>query len=1296
MNTHDVDMDAELAQLLHEQEQFLNQKKTPSAKVYRCGSGPKVSASKSSEDAFKSTIEDESHVLKGVIERHVTPVGQQNVVFDLNPLGFPQVTRRGCGQSLFGRRRREAASKKKEQLQEPLDQESSDIDAVNSAALQEMSPQEIEEAQQELLRSLDPKLIEKFKNRRKKNDTKEMKQSENQVISTEKKKMTIGSVIKYEQEADEEKGQIQKEERIKSLAAVKTEEELKQQVELLPEEERAKLEWTQSTKETTKKFERGKKVARPMAEDATLERFDLDGKVLAATDLDLPKHSGLFHHGDDPDAAGYTLPELLHLARSSMASQRAMALNVVARVLHNRQLQANASLSVAPRVLPRDLVITLRIMLDDQNYTALSDGVSALHAFIVPVETDDCALDKCYLTELKGGTIVLPPKVHIHQNGVGDQAKSNEYYVHEVEEVVYIDTAEGDDGSSISDEDLAALDPVQALLNMDIVTRLLYILETIQLPDLCATEKMLEILIAVARHSPRAAHEISSNARLITLLQQEFIENEQVLTFQEGNTRSLRLSLKTLQLVRALCQGQRSIASALVTNGLIQSTKGFLALKGTPTGKDDEEASVLFTEMQVESLRIWRILLGYGLDFHCFAYLFPVLSNLTQNATEISTIRKSALFAALEAFCGLGNVHEAQHYFTQLNFFLDAARDEATRVIRSLSGLNDVKAVVLLSTVLRFITAASAHVIKYNLETGGLIEVLTLIQSCKMTLEVLPQLGESVATRELLLAIVHFHRQVVANGLLPDDMDDDEVVQTFSREVKDPLLAAATSAATLSSSRFSITLIQACELTFLLGDLIAAQQNDVTHLNAEFVRNVYRQALIIVERLGAGGEYLVARLFTKILFHQRVLLLLGVFNEEADATRMSRVLIPIYQALVNTSLEQETHSIHVFTSASATDKFSYHLRLPQEERTFIPSNLPLPNFWMVCPLSRMVYSKSGDGKPLTSVGPTRAQSDEMKLIVSATCRFVFEFERLAPQMSLVSSIAALRPEDKLFHLFHVFFAGSDVLFDDHVDAALRQLLPKLVQPILRSPEDSRVLYEGIFWNLKRIQNLESGREAVPSPSQNAMSFLSGEQQVMTFVEKLVGEFTASSFGNSHFAQCVTLLMTRDFSLALRKFVWKELQESHLLYTLAPFEGSTSQLLKRCTRGGTTTAVDLKLLQLMQQAVCKDQVSLAQGAFAYSIAIHHLVVYLFAEGDNNTLSSARQLFAQTLVAEASPEIWRHLLSYDAFKTPSLITDERGTMLYERVAKLRTQAGFLPNQLLAFEVIVSLLESSSATN
>ncbi|KAF4317174.1 hypothetical protein JM18_007674 [Phytophthora kernoviae] len=1278
-----VDVDAELALLLREQEQFLQQKKKPAAKVSRLGGAPGVSSSQNAETA--SEPDNAPQVLGQVVERTVAPQGQKSFVI--------------------------APERLKDHMKylEPVNMENRDIDAANKARLQEMSPQEILEAQQELLKSLDPQLIEKLKNRRKSPGKPIVKKSEKREVPSKEKivkssggeqgnVVVAGEAVVAQEEREEQ--QRLKEEEIRNLSAIKTEEELRAHAQQLPPEERAKLDWTQSTQEKKdgkSAAATSKKIKRPAVEEATLERFDLDGQVLQATDTGVPLHSGLFHHGDDPDSAGYTLPELLHLARSSVASQRAMALSVVAKILHKRQIQQNASLPVAPRVLPRDLAITLRIVLDDQNYTALGSGVSAMHAFIVPVAAVSSP-EKAYLPELGHGAVVLPRKVHLHRNGVAAQAQTKEH-LSENDEVVYIDTSEADDGSSISDEDLAALDPVQALLNMDLGTRLRYIMETVQLPDQYATEKMLEILIAVARHSPRAAHEVNSNTRLMKLLQQQYIENEQVLTFQADNVRSLQLTLKALELVRVLCQGQRSVASALITNGLIQSTKGFLALKEIPTDSDNKEASALFTRIQVESLRIWRILLGYGLDFHCFAYLFPVLSGFVQTApasSDGSAARTAALFAALETFCSLGALHEAQHYFNQMGFFMNVAKDEAVRSIHELSSSADtidVEAAVLLATVLRFLAGASALAIKYNLEITGLQEVFKLVQSLEVRQALISRLGDSVSKRDLLLAIVGFHQQVISAGLVPDDMDDEEVAQTFAREVKAPLLVAVTSAVASSSCAFSPTMIQACELTILLGELIAAAQGDIASYNTEFVQDVYHQALILVEKLGGGGEYWIARLFASVLFHHSVLRLLGVFSDEADATRMSRVLVPIYQALVNGTREQETHSAQIFTRTSVVDKFSWHLRLPQEEQSYVPGNLPLPSFWMLSPLSRIEYSNGADNSPPTDSSPTRAQSEEMKLIISATCRFVFEFEHLAPQLASIPSIAELRPEDKLFHLMHVFFAGSDVLFDDHVDTALCQLLPKLVEPILCSPEDSRLFYEGILRNLKRFEGLETGVEPTPAPSSSSPSFSSDEQQVLTFVEKLIAEYTASSYGNTHFAQCVALLLTRDFPLMMRKFVWKELQDCRQLHTLTLFEVSSTQHFKRCTQGGTAPATDPQYLELMQQAVCKQIVSPSRGPLAYTLAIHHLVVYLFTV--DCTLSFARQQFAQALASTASPAVWGHLLSYDVTKNSSLLSEGHDLLIPERLEILRTQAVFSSDQLLAFETSASLLESSKAT-
>lgn len=62
-------------------------------------------------------------------------------------------------------------------------------------------------------------------------------------------------------------------------------------------------------------------------------RFDLSGRRLSPEQVaSLPAHLGLHHHGAQPEAAGYTLGELLLLARSSVVAQRASAFKVLGQV----------------------------------------------------------------------------------------------------------------------------------------------------------------------------------------------------------------------------------------------------------------------------------------------------------------------------------------------------------------------------------------------------------------------------------------------------------------------------------------------------------------------------------------------------------------------------------------------------------------------------------------------------------------------------------------------------------------------------------------------------------------------------------------------------------------------------------------------------------------------------------------------------------------------------------------------------------------------------------------------------
>ncbi|KAJ5885272.1 hypothetical protein N7495_009782 [Penicillium taxi] len=63
-------------------------------------------------------------------------------------------------------------------------------------------------------------------------------------------------------------------------------------------------------------------------------RFSLVGKILPpSVSLSLPTNLGLHHHGQDPHAAGYTIPELAILSRSTFPAQRCISWQVLGRIL---------------------------------------------------------------------------------------------------------------------------------------------------------------------------------------------------------------------------------------------------------------------------------------------------------------------------------------------------------------------------------------------------------------------------------------------------------------------------------------------------------------------------------------------------------------------------------------------------------------------------------------------------------------------------------------------------------------------------------------------------------------------------------------------------------------------------------------------------------------------------------------------------------------------------------------------------------------------------------------------------
>lgn len=68
---------------------------------------------------------------------------------------------------------------------------------------------------------------------------------------------------------------------------------------------------------------------------ASALRFDFRGRFLSPRiSRALPTSMGLHHHGEAPEAAGYTVTELARLARSAVPAQRCMAFQTLGRILY--------------------------------------------------------------------------------------------------------------------------------------------------------------------------------------------------------------------------------------------------------------------------------------------------------------------------------------------------------------------------------------------------------------------------------------------------------------------------------------------------------------------------------------------------------------------------------------------------------------------------------------------------------------------------------------------------------------------------------------------------------------------------------------------------------------------------------------------------------------------------------------------------------------------------------------------------------------------------------------------------
>lgn len=310
---------------LMEQELFLSQKQKVGVKVVNCSKNKK-------DDSISDIKENLPSVLGDVQERYVP--SHMPMVIPKTANGFPEMVAFGALKQTRDLNKPSKDSAKKDKFHE------------NTSKIEAMSLEEIKAKQLELKKLLPKELVQKWTT----------KEHSSDVVSVNSLALEASQVTKV----------------VPDLAKVTSEDELMQGLDSLHGEDAKKVEWMHAVQDRK-------------CNEACYTRFNFNGEIVSHEDDKCHELSALYHHGKEPDKAGYSMEELVLLARSSVDSQRAMALRIWTNVLQKNQFATyNGEEHIPSSELDVPKIgMILRISMDAKHNTVLDASIEAMHAFLV-------------------------------------------------------------------------------------------------------------------------------------------------------------------------------------------------------------------------------------------------------------------------------------------------------------------------------------------------------------------------------------------------------------------------------------------------------------------------------------------------------------------------------------------------------------------------------------------------------------------------------------------------------------------------------------------------------------------------------------------------------------------------------------------------------------------------------------------------------------------------------------------------------------------------------------------------
>ena len=523
----------------------------------------------------------------------------------------------------------------KKKIDEPMEVETADpetsttaenlhssLHEENLAVLSGLSQEEILEEQAKLLKSMDPKLIEFVRSKRKSSDQ-QKESTPPQKSSKEQPKIPVDLPVL----------DFLRDEQAKSWLHFDV---------LEPE----KLEWTRNIEKTIANLKPGQ----------TYEaRFDWKGFLLpfVANDDDVPviDDRELYLHGEDAHRPGYSLQELFRLARSTVLQQRVAAINAIAGIINIY----NQGYYDGILELPISKIFFFLRFAMDENTTVIVEVSARALSYLFYNDTDETLLDIAF--ETKGG--IIQPLLDnrksslagTEQDDVDADLESSlknmtldegrKMFESKIEDLVDDNEQEKE---SVNDFHLAEVNLVECLMRSNILERISYIL-TVTKPNDITVNSCVKILIRLARTSRDFALKILNKTNLIKQMIKDFLPRF------EGQREPQFIVLK---LFRILASFDRTFCINLKNSTVLDIVKDYVCTRSN--------LSVNCLKIQIESFRFLRLYFYFFPDESTFGELIrPIRYLLEWHYQQLNfqqdnhfIIRQHA--SALMYLLGCGNI----------------------------------------------------------------------------------------------------------------------------------------------------------------------------------------------------------------------------------------------------------------------------------------------------------------------------------------------------------------------------------------------------------------------------------------------------------------------------------------------------------------------------------------------------------------------------------------------------------------------------------------------------------------